>query len=250
MKLILYSTLITMIGVGCSSNRLNLSEDGNLRDISKIDRNIILTMDNAGDILKHYVIDFTIPNPLITDNSSSASARLGGNDESVILCRAVLLDEFSTEADILSHCRADSLFDEAATEYRAQYVQTNIKDNTFRVLISMSSNFSPKSMEPEYWAMYLENPNGVMIEPMDRTASPVITEVDSVSTVISGNTESPNRSFSRRTMKRDITLYFKKTTFFGENLLGGDVSYLVLVMSREQRTVARVAWKLNSKALQ
>jgi hypothetical protein len=237
--------ILSILLAGCSSNRLNLRADDHLRDISRVNRAILPTADDADSILKQYTVDFLIPNPLIQSNGASVGRSMGELDESVISCHAVLLDDFSTEADILSKCRADSLSGSAADQCRSSYVSDNVRDNTFRVVISMESNFSPKSMEPEYWAMYLETPDGVMLEPVDRRVSAVVTGVDSVRV----GPERARRVQPRSAMKRDITLYFRKTTFFGENLLGGNISYLVLVMSREQRTVARIAWKLNSEPI-
>ena len=94
-------------------------------------------------------------------------------------------------------------------------------------------------MEPDYWAIYLETSGGVLVEPYDCVASPVRTGEDSV------YSEQERMHFSRRMMTREITLYFKETTFFGEELLGADNPYLILALSRERQTVARMAWKLN-----
>jgi hypothetical protein len=108
-------------------------------------------------------------------------------------------------------------------------------------------------MEPDHWAMYLEIPGGIMIEPIDRTASDVTAGGDSLkadAASLEAGAElqqnwKPGPAGSR-VMRRDIELYFATTTFFGEDLLGEDVPHLMLVMSREQQTVARVAWKLNA----
>jgi len=238
MKNVLLPFLLALtILYGCAS-RGGLGSVEHLGDISRIDTSQTITKENAGKILEQYIIDFTIPDPLVGSSASGGSLFEEGN-EAVINCRAVMLDDFSTEADILYNCRVDSLEGEACGEYRKRYEEDYLRDGMFRVLIVMESFFSPKSMEPEYWAMYLETPDGVMVEPTDRFASPVQTVEDSI------YSERNQRNYFRRTMTRNITLYFRKTTFFGEDLLGGDKPYLMLVLSREQRTVARVAWKLN-----
>lgn len=238
MKSALYAAVImTLIAGGCSSNRLNLDSSDLLRDISAVDREVTVTPENSEDILKQYVIEFVIPNPL---SGGSGSRSLGENRESVIACRAALLDDFSTEADILYNCRVDSLSPEDSADYREKYLRDNVRDGMFRILISMESGFSSKSMEPDYWSMYLETPDGIMIEPVDRIATPVITADDSL------YSETFNRTLFSINLKRNITLYFRNTTFFGENLLGGDNPYLILVISREQQTVARIAWQLNN----
>jgi len=231
--------IVAMVFAGCASHRKYIGGSDHMKDVSIIDTSRQVNRANAGEILLGYIIDFTIPNPL-------AGGASGGNQsremftEGIIACRAALLDDYSTDADILFNCPVDSNNGEnSCEEFSEQYRQSRVRDGMFRILIEMESGFSDKSMEPEHWAMYLETPDGVMVELVDITASPVTSGQDSV------YSDYYRRSFSRKTMKRSLSLYFKKTTFFGEDLLSGDNPYLLLVISREQRTVARLAWKLK-----
>ena len=78
-----------------------------------------------------------------------------------------------------------------------------------------------------------------MIEPNDIARSAVRTNQDSV------YSSYYDRNFARNLLVGDITLYFKKVTFFGEDLIDGDNRYINLVMSRNQRTVARIGWTVS-----
>ena len=105
----------------------------------------------------------------------------------------------------------------------------------------MESGFSQKSMETEHWAMYIENARGIMIEPSDITSSEISYKNDSVFS------DDRRMHFSRDMMYRDLTLYFKQVTFFGEDLLSEKNPFFILVMSREKKTIARIAWNLTGE---
>ena len=220
----------------CASAKKGPQNVDEVVDISSINNREKITPENAESILQKYIVDFEIPNPLYGE-PSGRSRKIDPSHEATINCKAALLDDYSTNAHILYLCSADSLDDGESEKYRKDYIEKNLREGMFRIFIEMESGFSPKSMEPEHWAIYLENSNGVMIEPFDKVASTVTTVKDSV------YSQYYDTHLDRNLLKRDITLYFKNKTFFGETLLGGENQFIVLVMSRKKKTVARVAWK-------
>jgi len=194
-----------------------------------------VTRDNAEEILGKYSVDFTIPNPLF-DTGSSRYRKFDPGHQHEIFCKAVLLDDVSTRADILVRCMKDSLDECPCREFEKEYRGKNIKEGMFRIRISMESGFSKKSMEPEHWAFYIEDTNGVMIEPVEIRASEITTVEDSVYSAY-------HRAFFPRTvLSRDITCYFERVTFFGEDLFGGQNPFIIFVMSREKKELVRIAW--------
>lgn len=239
-KIVLVVVTSCSIFLSCTSVSRGPRDVNEISDVSEMDTGQKITCDNADSILTKYFMDFTVPNPLYGDDSSRIS-RFDPNHESTIHCRAVLLDDFSTEADILVQCKADSLDQGECEEFRKNYIGKNLRNSMFRIRIEMESGFSDKSMEPEHWSIYLENSNGVMIEPFEIVHSTIKTLADSV---YSGYYQI---NFPRNLLKRAITLYFKNRTFFGEDLLGGDNQFIVLVMSRKKRIVARVAWEVSEE---
>ena len=241
MKKIVFVVLIScLIFLSCTSVSRGPRDVNEISDVSEMDTGQKITFDNADSILTNYSMDFTVPNPLYGDNSSRIS-RFDPSHESTIHCRAILLDDFSTEADILVQCKTDSLDQGESEEFRKNYTEKNLRDGMFRIRIEMESGFSEKSIEPKHWSIYLENSDGVMIEPFEIINSTIKTLTDSV------YSEYYQINFPRNLMKRTITLYFKNRTFFGEDLLGGENQFIVLVMSRKKRTVARVAWEVSEE---
>lgn len=241
MKIIVIVALtLYMMFLSCASGPIGLRNVKEINDLSEVNTGQVITYDNAENILDKYIIDFIVPNPLYGDYGGN-SRKIDPSHESTIHCRAVLLDDFSTEADILLKCKADSLDERNFEEFRKNYIEKNLRNSMFRIRIEMESGFSEKSMDPTYWAIYLENSSGVMIEPADITDSSVVTFKDSV------YSEYYKRNFPRRLLRRDITLYFKNTTFFGEDLLSDENPFIILEMSRKKKTVARVAWKISDE---
>ncbi len=231
--------LITIFMVfSCSSAPKGLRSAKEIADICTVRESGEINADNAGEIIKKYGINFDIPNPFHSD-SGGRSKRFDLSHESIILCRAVLLDDYSTEADILFQCTADSLDESHCEEFRKKYIEKNLRENMFRIRIEMESGFSEKSMNHEHWAMYIENSDGVMIEPVDITSSGVKALKDSVFS------DYNNIYFHQNLLRRDITLYFKSRTFFGQDILGGENPFIVFVMSRKKKTLARVAWVIS-----
>ena len=239
-NIVIVALTLYVIFLSCASGPIGLRNVKEINDVSVVNNGQVITCENAENIFGKYIIDFIVPNPLYGDYGSS-SGRIDPNHESTIHCRAVLLNDFSTRADILSKCRVDSLDEGNCEEFRKNYIEKNLRDGMFRIRIEMESGFSEKSMNPSHWAIYLENSSGVMIEPSDITDSSVTTFEDSV---YSGYYD---RNFPRRLLKRDVTLYFKKTTFFGEDLLSSENPYIILEMSHKKKTVARIAWKISEE---
>lgn len=196
-----------------------------------------VTADNAASILDAYTLDFDIPNPFVPGGGPRRT--VNPNHEETILCRAVLLDDYSTDADIMAHCVKDSLDSDECAEYRTAYAEEFIREDMFRIRLTMETGFAEKSLDPDHWIMYIENSEGVIIEPADITLSDVASIQDSM--------YSPylRRDIPRRLMVRDVTLYFRKKTFFGHDLLGSENEYLALVITRETKTLARVVWNIS-----
>ncbi len=145
------------------------------------------------------------------------------------------------EADIIVHCLKDSLDEKSCEEFREDYFNNNVRDGMFRIRVSLESGFSPKSMEHDHWALYIENTRGIQIEPAGIICSDIKAVQDSV------YSEYRQANIPRSILRRDITLSFERTTFFGEDLFGSDNQYILFVMSHKQNTVARVGWKLSGK---
>ena len=224
--------------VSCGSAKLQLGHVDSVSDISSFKPVPIRTTVDAEKVIKLYSIDFDIPNPLFGQNTTFR--RNDPNHEDIIKSRATLLDETSTEADILYYCFRDSLGAAAYETYRQVYTRDKVRKGMFRIRISMESGFSPKSMEPEYWTMYLENAKGVMIEPADITVTPVTSLEDSIFS------DFYRVNLPRNLIKREMTLYFNRNTFFGEDLLSRENPFIVLVITREKKTLERLAWKSSA----
>ncbi|MFC1573551.1 hypothetical protein ACFL30_00040 [Candidatus Latescibacterota bacterium] len=229
--------LCLTVNLSCGFPLKRIRNVDSVIDVSKRKPEDISTEKEANKTIKAYSIDFKVPNPLIGSNMTYR--RIDPNHENIIKCRATLLDDISTEADIMLQCFKDSLNDEEQISFRENYNKKNIKDGMFRIRISMESGFSPKSMEPKHWTIYLENSRGIMIEPSEITSSAVTSQEDSV------YSEFYRINLPRHLLRRDITLYFKSTTFFGEDLLSKSNPFIVLVIARVKKTLARIAWKTS-----
>ena len=228
-------TLFTLISCGAGSVAMRDVET--VANISKFKDKSIENVEIAEKALSEYSVEFEIPNPL-TD-AGSMYRRIDPNHEDKIICRATLLDDVSSEADILCQCSRDSLSVEECESFTKNYRDEKIRDGMFRIRVSMESGFSPKSMDPKHWVIYIENSKGNVIEPNDIVTSPVTTLEDS----IYSNYHRIN--LPRKLLKRSFELYFKQTTFFGEDLLSTNNPFIVLVFNREKRTLSRVAWKIS-----
>lgn len=191
-------------------------------------------------LLSSFTVKFKIPNPLI-EQGAAGIRRIDPSHENWIYCRAVLLDSLATEVDIASVCRKDSLDANASEVYRRKYMEEQVKPGQFRIRISMESGFSPKSLDPNHWVMYLINAKGVAVEPVNITSTPVVSTNDSIFSA------SNRISLPRTLMRSDITLYFNRVTFFKEDLLGSANPFIALELVNEQKTVARVVWKRSKE---
>ncbi|MFC1607044.1 hypothetical protein ACFL47_03645 [Candidatus Latescibacterota bacterium] len=228
---------LALLFVSCGALKMNLGDVDDVSDVSALETAKSETIDDLAQLLDEYSIDFEVNNPLIDANSRMR--RFDPNHERIIKCRATLLDTRATEAEISYQSLKDSLDSAASDEFRNKYVSEQLRDGMFRIRISMESGFSPKSMEPDHWTIYLENSRGIMIEPNDITTSSVSTIEDSV------YSDFYRVNLPRRLLTREITLYYSQTTFFGEDLLSPKNPFIVLVMARNKRTLARVAWKTS-----
>ncbi|MBN1290479.1 MAG: hypothetical protein JXB48_01465 [Candidatus Latescibacteria bacterium] len=230
---------ICLIIAACGSGGVVIQNTDRVADVSTFKGTTVENFESAEKILKDYTVEFKIPNPL--SGQGSSIRRFDPNHEDTILCYATLLDDISTEADIKYKCAKDSLNADACDSFKTKYIQENLKDGTFRIRVSMESGFSPKSMNPDHWVIYIENAKGIVIEPFDILTTPVTSHSDSIFS------EYYRVNISRHLLYRDINLYFKRTTFFGEDLLGKSNPFLVLVFTHERKTLARVAWKTVSE---
>ncbi len=187
-------------------------------------------------ILDRYTLEFKIPNPL-AEPGSVVNRRADPSHEGQIYCRATLLDSISTEADIAFTSSKDSLSGESYDRFRKKYLEEKVRPGQFRIRIAMESGFSPKSLDPKHWVMYLMNSRGVMIEPAQVQFTPGSSLRDSLYS-----------SYQRVSLPRTriygyTTLYFDRVTFFKEDLLGKDSPYILLEIVQNQKTVARALWK-------
>lgn len=234
-NLIVLVTLFTLISCGAGSVAIRNTET--VANISKFKDKAIENIETAEKVINEYSVEFEIPNPFT--GGSPTYRRIDPNHEDKIICRATLLDCISSEADILYQCSRDSLSVEECELFTKNYRDEKIRDGMFRIRVSMESGFSPKSMDPKHWVIYIENSKGTVIEPDDIVLSPVTTIEDSI------YSKYHRINLPRKLLKRSFELYFKRTTFFGEDLLSTNNPYIVLVFNREKRTLSRVAWKIS-----
>jgi len=224
--------------ISCGAGSMNIHNVDTVTDVTVMKPVKIDTYELADSTLKAYTAFFKVPNPLVS--SGSPIRAFDPIHENHICCWATLLDSVSSEVDMQYHCFKDSLDTGACETYRETYKTRNIRNGMFRIRITMESGFSPKSMEPQQWTMYIENAKGVMIEPADIVSSPVTSQRDSV------YSDFHRVYVPRHLLKREITLYFNRTTFFGEDLLSSKNPYIVFVMTYEKRTIIRAAWKTSA----
>lgn len=226
---------VCLVILSCASGPKGLRDVSEAVDISDVDTSVPVTPENSEDILRKYIADFEIPNPLFGDSYGS-NIRMDPSHQNSIRCRVVLLDDYSTDAYVMYQSVADSL-EEGQNKVPFDIdSEPGPREGMFRIRISMESGFSEKSMDPDHWVIYIENARGTMIEPDKIVSTPVISNRDSVFSAYQ-QTHLP-----RNLLRSRIFLYFKKTTFFGEDLLGPDNPFIVLVMTHEKRTVARIGW--------
>ena len=231
-----------MAWLSCASRSGSLNHADKVADISKVWNQEFKSESDAEKILNQYTIPFRIDNPLIEPGSISSSIRrVDPSHEEQIYCKAILLDSLSTEADIRYQARKDSLDQKAYTEYRQKYLQEKVQNGQFRIRIEMESGFSSLSINPKFWSMYIVNARGVMIEPLQIVAIPVISEQDSV------YSSSHRIKLARNRIRGEITLIFNRITFFKEDLFGPNNRSITLEITRDQKTLARVAWKISGK---
>jgi hypothetical protein len=228
--------------VSCASRTGIFRHADEVADISKTASLELKTENDAEKILKEYTIPFRIANPLIEPGSITSNIRrVDPSHEEQIYCKAILLDSLSTEAEIRYQAGKDSLDQKASSEYRKKYLNENVQSGQFRIRIEMESGFSPLSIDPKFWSLSLLDARGVMIEPLQIISNRVVSEQDSIYA-------SNNRiKLARNRIRGEITLVFNRITFFKEDLLGPNNGAIALEITREQKTLARVVWKLSGK---
>ena len=240
MRFFLNIIVCCFIVSSCATSTNRPKDVKNIADISTINAGEHVTKENANKILRRYTINFIIPNPLYGDTGNRPQG-MNPKHEETIYCKAILLEDLSTEADIFVQCRKDSLDEKSCEDFRKNYFEQHVRDGMFRIQISMESGFSDKSMEPGLWDMYIENVRGVMIEPIDIEKS----KISALQDTVFSSFERIN--LPRNVLHRDITLYFKRITFFGEDLFGKENPFIVFVISRKQKIVSRVAWNISGE---
>lgn len=232
--------ILAVAGLACASRSGSFSDSDAVTEISWTQSSGADPAGNADAVLDRYSVDFKVPNPLI--DAGISTRRSDPSHENLIYCRATLLDSISTEADIAFACRKDSLDVQAGAEFRRKYLEERTSPGRFRIRISMESGFSPKSLDPAHWVMYIVNSRGVMIEPVQIQSSLANTVQDSI------YSNFHRLSLPRTRIHGEIILSFDRVTFFKQDLLGSDNQFIALEMAREQKTVARVVWKNASAA--
>ncbi|MFA6470593.1 MAG: hypothetical protein WCU00_01020, partial [Candidatus Latescibacterota bacterium] len=135
----------------------------------------------------------------------------------------------------------DSLDQKAFTDFRSKYLDDQVKKGQFRIRIEMESGFSPLSLDPKYWSIYIIDSKGVMIEPLQIIVTPAVSEQDSV------YLKNQRYKLPRNLIRGGFTLYFNRVTFFKEDLFGTENQSIALEITREKKTLTRVAWKIKAK---
>ncbi len=235
MRVCLCIVICALLFLACAAGSNRPDDDDMLAGPPEVTRANEVTAENAVDVLDSYTVDFTVPNPLFGETMINPR-RFDPSHQSVLECSAVLLDDVSTRADILVKCAEDSLDAAGCRRFAEKYREEHVRDGMFRIRIAMESGFSPKSMDPDFWALYIETAEGVMVEPNDIVTGPVASSSDSV------YSNYHRQSRARNLFFREIELYFDRTTFFGVDLFGKENPWIVFVMSREKKIVARMAW--------
>jgi hypothetical protein len=238
--LILVSSLVIFLFLFSCGGKPAVKDTDSSTDITKGPKSPKSMNENvAQKVLEHYTTAFSIPNPLYggMENSRGFNQRREGS----IQCWATLLDEYSSEADMAYQCLSDSLDSDACDSLKTHYRKHKIREDKFSIRIYMETGFSAKSVEPSLYTVFLETPKGVIIEPKDVVTSQVEAKQDSI------YSEYYYRYVPRVALTRDITYYFDKVTFYGEELLGEENPYIILVVNHEKETLARVGWRLHER---
>lgn len=234
--------LCGMAWLSCASRPGIFRHADSVVDISKIASPELKTESDAEKILSEYTIPFRIANPLIEEGSITSNIRrVDPSHEEQIYCKAILLDSLSTEAYIRYQAGKDSLDQKASAEYRQKYLRENAQNGQFRIRIEMESGFSPLSIDPKFWSIYILDDKGVMIEPLQIITNKVVSEQDSV------YSSSHRIKLARNRIQGELTLIFNRITFFKEDLFGPNNHAIALELTREQKTLARVVWKISGK---
>jgi hypothetical protein len=238
--LIAMSALFSLVVLSCASHSGSFPDSDARTTIGNAIPSDSTSTVAPKSILDRYTLEFKIPNPL-AEPGSVMNRRADPSHEGLIYCRATLLDSLATEADIAFISAKDSLSGEGYDRFRKIYLEEKVHPGQFRIRIAMESGFSPKSLDPKHWVMYLKNPQGVMIEPVQIQFTPGSSKQDSLYS-----------SYQRASLPRTriygyITLYFNRVTFFKEDLLGKASPYLLLEIAQNQKTVARALWKNGKK---
>jgi hypothetical protein len=231
-----------MAWLSCASRTVIYRHADGDADVTKIASPDLTTGNDAEKILNRYTIPFRIANPLIEPGSITGNIRrVDPSHEEQIYCKAILLDSLATEADIRYHAGKDSLDQKATAEYRQKYLSENVPKGQFRIRIEMESGFSPLSIDPKFWSIYILDERGVMIEPLQIITTKAVSKQDSVYSNVH------RLNLPRNRIQGEMTLFFNHMTFFKEDLFGPNNHAIALEMTREQKTLARVVWKLSGK---
>ena len=140
--------LSVLLCVACGSASLHLGHVDYISDISSIKPAPIQSADEAEKVIKQYSIDFDIPNPLY--GSDISFRRMNPNHEDTIKSHVTLLDDTSTEADILYHCFRDSL--DAANLFGRKQLERIVLDNAHQDAQRIFAGFRE---EPHVGAWFL-----------------------------------------------------------------------------------------------
>ena len=138
-----YTVFFTLFFLACASKSVQIQDVDDVRNISSQSGKITVTVENAEEIIEKYSTEFSIPNPLIGDKVSTFG-RADPGHQNTIICNAVLLDDVSTQADIIVKCLKDSLDEQSGKDSSKKYRKDYVREGMFRIRISMESGFSEK----------------------------------------------------------------------------------------------------------
>lgn len=238
-KILFLFTLVALVLPGCTTNQL-------LPMLAN--RKIVYIDQTRGDLnydklKKEWSIGFSLPDPLFEPSRERGGSISDLLQSGVIRVQALLVSDQVSEAWIKQECQKDSLSPEQCANRRNRYTEEHNSTQWFRISLYMQVTSPEHSLDPNLWAIFLTDDEGIMYEPVAVRSSPVTRQERKI------YSEYHNLIVRKTELSRIIDLYFTKTTFFGKQLLSDQTKYLKLTFSYQKRTVEQIAWILAKRSV-
>lgn len=193
------------------------------------------SLDSLAFLKKERTVSWKMQNILFSSSDRSLN-RFKDFDESTMDVTSTLYD------DLLIGCMLDSIAQQDTSSYATllhKYQEKHNSNEYIRIQVTLTTYFSRKSIENELWTIYLVDENGDMYE-SERVVFGSITEQSS-----SGKYR--DKTLSRSHYQSVIDLYFKRITFYGQDLISLDRKYLKLVFAYKRKIIGAGGWCFRSE---